>query len=192
MIKAVIFDVFGVIYPDVGLDWFNNHVQDPTRLPEFKSAAAKVDIGEMSRDTQFGIWSDLSGIPKDEIGQQVDAALIMNDPLIERIVKPLAKTARRAILTNANRDWLRQPLRRDGIGRNFDEIVISAEVGAVKPDQKIFDITLGRLGVAATEAVFIDDSAGNVEAAARMGITAIQYNGIDALEERMRSLQLLQ
>jgi HAD superfamily hydrolase (TIGR01509 family) len=48
----------------------------------------------------------------------------------------------------------------DAIGaREFvDEFVLSFEVGAIKPDQKIFGVALQRLGVAAEDALMVGDS----------------------------------
>ena len=44
------------------------------------------------------------------------------------------------------------------IGAHADEFVLSFEVGAVKPDPRIFEIALERLGVDANEAVMVGDS----------------------------------
>ena len=57
----------------------------------------------------------------------------------------------------------------------FDSITISAEEGVMKPDARIFEIALGRAGVAAPEALFVDDSLANVEAAARLGMRAVHF-----------------
>lgn len=43
-----------------------------------------------------------------------------------------------------------------------------------KPDKAIFDITLERLGVAASEAVFLDDIGGNLKTAKQMGMETIK------------------
>ena len=56
----------------------------------------------------------------------------------------------------------------------FDAVIDSSEVGMRKPDPKIFELALERLGgVAAERAVFLDDYPGNIEAANRVGIRGI-------------------
>ena len=56
----------------------------------------------------------------------------------------------------------------------FHEVIDSSEVGLRKPDPKIFELALERLGgVEPDAAVFLDDYAGNVEAARRVGIHGI-------------------
>jgi FMN phosphatase YigB (HAD superfamily) len=55
-----------------------------------------------------------------------------------------------------------------------------------KPDRRIYELTLQRLGdVAPERAIFLDDAPGNVAAAAQLGISAIlvRSNHVPALEE---------
>ena len=54
------------------------------------------------------------------------------------------------------------------------QIVESCREGLSKPDARIFQLCLHRLGVSAQEAVFLDDLQFNVQAAADLGITSIK------------------
>jgi putative hydrolase of the HAD superfamily len=89
-----------------------------------------------------------------------------------RSLRPGYKTG---ILSNAwsgVRQWLTEKWR---IMDAFDEAVISAEVGLVKPDPRIYELVLQALDVQPAEAVFVDDFLENVEAARRGGLHAIQF-----------------
>jgi epoxide hydrolase-like predicted phosphatase len=57
----------------------------------------------------------------------------------------------------------------------FDDLLISSEVGLVKPDPAIYRLALQRLGVASDQAVFIDDMPVNVDGARRVGMHAIRF-----------------
>lgn len=57
----------------------------------------------------------------------------------------------------------------------FDECVISAEIGVMKPDRAAYQAILDRLQMSADRAIFIDDSAENVEGARRCGMVSIQF-----------------
>ena len=57
----------------------------------------------------------------------------------------------------------------------FDAMVISAEVGLVKPDLRIYRLALAKLGAQPEESVFIDDVAINVEAARSVGMSGIIF-----------------
>ncbi len=59
----------------------------------------------------------------------------------------------------------------------FDAVVVSCEVGCSKPDPRIYQICLSSLGVAADRALFVDDRAENIEAAARLGIHTLHFIG---------------
>jgi 2-haloacid dehalogenase len=72
----------------------------------------------------------------------------------------------------------------------FRDIVVSGEEKLVKPDAAIYARALRRFGVAAEDAVFIDDNAANVAGAAAMGMTAILFTGVEPLTMRLRELGL--
>ena len=57
----------------------------------------------------------------------------------------------------------------------FDDVVDSCEVGMRKPDPRIYELALDRLGVGAHEAVFVDDAPGNVRAAVAVGLAGVLF-----------------
>ncbi|MEN8162128.1 MAG: HAD-IA family hydrolase, partial [Myxococcota bacterium] len=70
----------------------------------------------------------------------------------------------------------------------FEVIVDSSEVGVRKPDPRIFELTLERLGgLEPEQALFLDDAASNVAAAERLGIRSVLVrpdlgDALDALD----------
>lgn len=67
-----------------------------------------------------------------------------------------------------------QLIRENGGYSYFDFLVLSCEVGARKPDQKVYEIALAQLeGIPASEVVFLDDREPCVIGAEKLGITAI-------------------
>jgi len=57
----------------------------------------------------------------------------------------------------------------------FDDMIISAEVGLVKPDARIFQMAVEQLGVEASQAVFVDDMKRNIEGAKNVGLVGIHF-----------------
>jgi putative hydrolase of the HAD superfamily len=55
----------------------------------------------------------------------------------------------------------------------FDDVVDSSEVGMRKPDPRIYQLSLERLGAAPERTAFVDDAPGNVEGARRAGLHAV-------------------
>jgi len=72
-----------------------------------------------------------------------------------------------------------------------DGAVLSYELGLRKPEPAIYEAALKLAGVAADQAVFIDDMKPNVEAAAKMGITVIHNRPCTNLRKELAKLGVL-
>jgi putative hydrolase of the HAD superfamily len=70
-----------------------------------------------------------------------------------------------------------------------DPVIISGEVGLRKPDPRIYQLLLDRLGLPAARTAFVDDVAPNVAAAAALGIHAIRH--VDAATTRAALVPLV-
>jgi YjjG family noncanonical pyrimidine nucleotidase len=89
----------------------------------------------------------------------------------------LAGKSRLGIITNNSVAEQMEKLRTLDIGRYFDTLVMSEDVGIAKPDKRIFDIALERMGAAAHETVMIGDSfSADIEGALDAGISAVWFN----------------
>ncbi len=73
----------------------------------------------------------------------------------------------------------------------LDDIVISGEVGQIKPEPEIYEIALQRIGKPASECLFIDDSLANIEQARRMGFAVVHFQSPGQLEVELKTLKLL-
>jgi epoxide hydrolase-like predicted phosphatase len=72
----------------------------------------------------------------------------------------------------------------------FDDFVESSVVGMRKPDPRIFQLALERLGVAAHETAFLDDLGVNVKAARQLGMHTIRV-GLHRATEALWELERL-
>jgi putative hydrolase of the HAD superfamily len=71
---------------------------------------------------------------------------------------------------------------------HFDEFIVSYEIGAMKPDPRIYREALRRAGLPAEACVFIDDRLGNVEGARRVGMHAFQFTSPEQCAADLESL----
>ena len=137
----------------------------------------KAQLGEITMDEFWDSVLATLNEPlenKDDFRQRFWAGDSLDTNLIETI-SSLKTAYKTALLSNA---WnnLRQMLSEEWkIAPIFDEIIISAEVGLMKPDPQIYQIALERLQVKAEEAVFLDDFIENVEGARKVGMHAIHF-----------------
>ena len=103
------------------------------------------------------------------------------------IIRRLFGRTRLAILSN-HPPGLHAWLSDWGIDRLFDVVVCSGDEGMSKPDPRIFDLTLQRLGLSPPEAVFIDDTEGHVAAAQALGMHAMLFTTAERLEKDLGAL----
>lgn len=98
-----------------------------------------------------------------------------------------AAGGRTSLLSNSGPEVMARVRADHPLEARFDAVVISCEVGLAKPDPRIFRLCLERLGLSAGAALFVDDRADNVEAAAGVGLQTLRFEGPDALE-RLQAL----
>jgi len=73
----------------------------------------------------------------------------------------------------------------------LDGVVVSAEVGLMKPDPKIFELLCSTFRVTPEEAVFVDDVPDNVAAAQSVGFHGITFTTADNVRRQLTELGLL-
>jgi putative hydrolase of the HAD superfamily len=103
------------------------------------------------------------------------AALEPNLPMIELMHELKAEGKRMAMLTNNVREW--EPLWRSmlPVDEIFETVVDSGFVGVRKPEARIYEMTLERLGLPAESCLFVDDLAHNCDGAREAGMNAVHF-----------------
>ncbi|NMO17101.1 HAD family phosphatase [Pyxidicoccus fallax] len=74
--------------------------------------------------------------------------------------------------------------------QRFDAVVMSCEVGHVKPEPDIFRLALERVGCAPGEAAFFDDLGEFVDAANALGMHGRLFTTADAFDAQLKELGL--
>ena len=64
----------------------------------------------------------------------------------------------------------------------FDDVIISSDINAYKPDKKFYEVLIKRSNVKPNEILFLDDRLENVEAAIKCGINSEQVKEFNVLE----------
>jgi putative hydrolase of the HAD superfamily len=102
-------------------------------------------------------------------------ALDPNEPMIALMRELKAGGLKMAMLTNNVREW--EPLWRSmlPVDEIFETVVDSGFVGCRKPESRIYELTLERVGEPAAACLFIDDVLVNVEGARKAGLSAVHF-----------------
>ncbi len=106
-------------------------------------------------------------------------ALEPNEPMVELMRELKGRGMRMALLTNNVREW--EPLWRSmvPIDELFEVVVDSAFVGCRKPEPRIYEILLERIGLPADACLFVDDVEVNCDAARELGMTPVHFRAND-------------
>jgi putative hydrolase of the HAD superfamily len=116
-------------------------------------------------------------------------ALHANEPMLEVMRELRDGGYRMAILTNNVREWEELWRAKLPVDEIFELVVDSAWVGMRKPDPRIYELTVSRLGdLEPPECLFVDDNELNVEAARELGMTAVQFRSNEQAIPEIRAL----
>jgi 2-haloacid dehalogenase len=200
--RAIIFDFGGVV-----VHW------DPRRVYR-RFLQSDEEIEEFFREVGFRRWNaeqDRGGRTWNDAVAELSSHFPHRRELIsayhefweDSIAGPIEETIRilerlhangyRLVgLTNWSAEKFRLTRKRYPLFNLFDDIIVSGEVGAMKPEREIFELTLRRLSLRAEECLFIDDHRPNTDAAAALGFRTIHFQSPQQLEEELRALRVLE
>jgi epoxide hydrolase-like predicted phosphatase len=182
-IKAIFFDFGGVILrteyqaPRQQLaERFNMEYEDIDKAVFGSPSALRASLGEITEEAhwkEIGKRFKLSDTDLKAFEESFFAGDVIDRDFVEYI-DSLRPKYHVGLLSNA---WsgLREYITQKKIIPAFDSVTISAEVGAVKPDVKIFQVALDQAGVKAEEAVFVDDFQVNIDACEAIGMKGVLF-----------------
>jgi putative hydrolase of the HAD superfamily len=148
---------------------------------------------ETGRLTEAAFLSSLAAQLSEQLGRTVELHgfgeryfehLHPNDRLIDYMRQLRHRGYKMAICTNNVREW--EPLWRAKlpVEEIFDVVVDSAFVGTRKPERRIYELTIERLGVPAGAALLVDDIELNCDAARELGMHAVWFRSTEqAIED---------
>jgi putative hydrolase of the HAD superfamily len=184
VIKAVFWDVGGVLVRTE--DW------EPREKLAHRLGFTRFELEGMVFGNESGQRAQRGEISKAELWEQVRRQLRLApeelpavqeqffagdrlDAILVDYISSLRPRFLTGIISNANRDFRRDLTELWEISSCFDDILLSAEVGVMKPAAQIFWMALARLSIQPQEAVFLDDFVENVAGAQAVGMRAIHF-----------------
>ena len=160
-----------------------------------RAAQIRYESGQISTDEYFDHFCAATGTSPDR-ERLADAVCDIFSPIqpMWELVRRLKSAGNRlAVLSNTNPvQWEyiadgRFPLLAIGWPEcAFDDVILSYEVGSMKPDSVIYRAAIERAGVTAREVFFTDDRQENVTGALTAGMDAVHFVGCDQLVEQLR------
>ena len=195
--KAIVLDMYGVIVKQTGDDFvpyvkqtFPNLSVEEICTPWFKA-----DIGEL---TSLEVWEAI-GFQGDleKIEEEYLNTIELSDGFID-FVEKVRNKYKLAIISNDSSRWSKYLREKFDINKYFDVISISGDLKIQKPDERIFLLTIEKLGVKPEDCIYVDDRSGNLNAAKKVGMTPVLLNSrnevydgvvVDSFEELIKEIE---
>jgi FMN phosphatase YigB (HAD superfamily) len=139
MDTSIIFDFFGVFCTSIATDWFKKHVTTAEDdLMAFQALCTESDYGRLTRADFNKKVSAMTGMPIAEIASGIEAETTINTSLVSYARKLKAKGCRIACLSNGTHEWTLQVITDQGLGDLFEEVILSGDLGIIKPSPEIY------------------------------------------------------
>ena len=195
--RALLVDWGGVLTSDVfaGFKIFcEQEGIDPMRVrdlfaadPRGREALVELEIGEIDErqfEARLAALLELDEARVPGLVDRVFGSIVAEEAIFEALRIARANGIRTGLLSNS---WGIERYPHDLLPELFDAVVISGQEGVRKPDLVIYEVAIERLGVPASEIVFVDDLPGNLKPARELGMTTVHHTSaadtLDQLEQ---------
>lgn len=146
----------------------------------------RVNSGLMSYE-DFITWAaEAANVPRASAKPLIESN-VPNEPLLEYIRDYISPRYQVGMLSNAAGNWL-SDLFEPWQAALFDEVVLSHELGVVKPHPLTYETIAEQLGVLPEEAVFIDDRKEFIAGALAVGMSGIHYRDFEQTKAELEAL----
>ncbi len=188
MIKAVIFDCFGVIITDTLKTTCRQLRQtDPAKADLIKRVITDTNKGLISAEVCDSKIAKILNISDVEYQVRIKNNEVKDQQILDYIagLRPKYQTA---LLSNISTGGLYRRFTAEDLTKYFDVVVSSGDISFAKPEAQAYEITADKLGVRLNECIMIDDLEAYCLGARGVGMQAIQYQSFDQMK---LDLQLL-
>lgn len=181
MIKAILFDFAGVIVSDGYWLWLADCVPKLDEKREFfQKLSERGDAGSIPQDEFLRLLSEATGVPSNTIYPQIMQKVRIHNDLLHLVTR-LRKNYQVGLITNYTYGLFDQLSKKYHLATYFDHILVSSIVGFIKPDSRFYQLMFNALNVYASECVYIDDRAYQVNEAKKLGMQSLLYSDVTHL-----------
>ncbi len=174
--------VVGVSGEEFRQEYFkHNHISNVEGRPWVEAVLSAVRVFDESAEAEEKVR---------KINSDFNNTKRLNEELIDLLPKLKDFGYNVSILSNYTAE-LRTVLEEQGIIKYFDEVFVSTEINAQKPDPKAFAAVCEGLNIEQSEMVFIDDTLKSLETAGEVGYTPIHYQNNEQLFARLEEIEVL-
>ncbi len=187
MIRAIIFDCFGVLTTDGWLRFTSQHFSgDDEKALKASLINQACDRGEISHATYVQELAGLAGISEDAAKSALSQH-VQHTELFGYIRDQLKPDYEIGLLSNASANWLPELFEPWQIAL-FDAMVFSFELGVIKPHPLMYHTVADKLGRRPDECMFIDDREVFCQGARDCGMVSVQFTSNERVQQTIEGL----
>lgn len=172
MIRALIFDCFGVLTNSTWDEFCRRHFrdEDTARWMLARDLNRASDGGYITQQEYHGELAMLTGLEPAQVADELQGTIVINTELL-RVIASYRPDYKIGMLSNVGNNWVERNFSEQQRAL-FDVRVLSGDTGYVKPDQRAYEFTAEKLGLTPEECAFVDDLERNIQGAERAGMAA--------------------
>ncbi len=173
MIKAVIFDCFGVLASEGWIPFRDEHLADePAKLQQANDLMRELATGRIADDTFLTAIASLTNVSPEAVREQMNANV--PDEAVFDYIQTLKPRYKVAMLSNVGQNRLAEIFTPEQLSL-IDVFALSSETGYAKPDREAYLHVMKRLGVEPEECVFVDDQPRYLDGAQAAGMQTVLF-----------------
>jgi putative hydrolase of the HAD superfamily len=193
MIKAILFDMFGVLScQGDGLtgtaEIRKNYPGHDNEIHELFRAGDLGEIDEHEFARRFARIVGISAAAAEKYLEGLRFSEVANRPLLDIITHLRHAGYKTGVISNTRQGRFDAVFPPDVARRYFDSVTLSFELGFAKPEARIYECALKSLGATADEAIFVDDHIANIRGAEAVGMKGILYRDIADFARRLETM----
>ena len=187
MIHALVFDCFGVFYPDPVFTYMRDLKNSRDKAETLHLYDEQAARGKLTKKDFIQQAAILLNKPEPEIEVQFFQRHTNNQELIN-FIRKVRGTYKTALLSNIGADMMDGFFTLEEQKQLFDVVIFSGNEKFAKPDKEFFALACERLDVQPEETIMVDDLQHNCDAAKSIGMRAICYKNFEQFQNEINLL----
>lgn len=173
MIRAVIFDCFGVLASEAWIPFRNKHFgSDPAALNQANTLMRQLGKAQLAYNKFLSAIAEMAGVERGVVQERMQAN-VPNKDLFE-YMQTLKGRYKIAMLSNTGENRLSTIFSPEQL-QLFDVLALSYEIGYIKPSKEAYLHVAKLLHVKPEECVFVDDQEHYLEGARKVGMQTVLF-----------------
>lgn len=189
MVRAILFDCFGVIITDALKPIIEElDVTNPGLAERVMDVIHAYNLGLIDNKESSQQIADLMKISVDDWRDKIKQGEVKDSRVMSYIQELRMQGYKTALLSNIGQQSLHRRFDLKELESCFNEVVTSGEVGVMKPDAEIYLHAARILGVDPSQCIMVDDRESQCAGARAVGMQSVQYESFRQAKQAISKL----